>query len=119
MGGAYNLLSGTTSITGFDVYPVNVSGVNYVGLKLNIFVWGSVNTSGTVNSTTPAFGNLLANYTLTSSGTFNSGFYFPFEGIPNGVTPGITLTTPLAISSSLIGLTFNYQGSTDGGVTFN
>src|SRR3954454_25024967 len=62
MGDAYTLAPGTTSITGFDVYPVNVSGVNFTGLKINIFVWGNVNTSGTVNSTTPAFGNLLASY---------------------------------------------------------
>ena len=70
MGDGYNLAAGTTAITGFDVYPVNVSGVNYTGLKINIFVWGSVNTSGTVNATTPAFGNLLASYSLTSSGAF-------------------------------------------------
>jgi len=119
MGAAYNLLSGANSITGFDIYPANLSGTSYNALRISIFVWGSVNTSGTVNSTTPAFGSLLANYTLTSSGSFNTGFYFPFEGTPNGVTPGISLTTPLAISSTLIGLTFNYQGSTDGGVTFN
>lgn len=119
MGGAYNLLSGASSITGFDIYPANLSGTGYNALRINIFVWGSVNTSGTVNSTTPAFGNLLGNYTFTSSGSFNSGFFFPFEGTPNGVNPGITLTTPLSISSTLIGLTFNYQGSTDGGTTFN
>lgn len=119
MGAAYNLLSGATSITGFDIYPVNLSGTSYNALKINIFVWGSVNTSGTVNSTTPAFGNLLGSYSLTSSGSFNTGFYFPFEGTPNGVNPGLTLGTPLSLSSTLIGVTFNYQGSTDGGVTYN
>jgi hypothetical protein len=113
MGDAYNLAPGTTKITGFDIYPVNVSGVNFTGLKINIFVWGNVNTSGTVNSTTPAFGNLLASYSLTSSGSFNSGFYFPFESATPGVTPGITLATPLNVPSQ-IGLTFNYQGTTDG-----
>src|SRR5690349_4409698 len=118
MGDAYTLAAGTTAITGFDIYPVNLSGVNYVGIKINIFVWGSVNTSGTVNSTTPAFGNLLGSYTLTSSGTFTTGFYFPFEGSPNGVNPGITLGSPLSIPSTTIGITFNYQGTTDG-VTYN
>jgi len=119
MGDGYNLLPGANTITGFDIYPVNLSGNNYNALRISIYVWGSVNTSGTVNSTTPAFGNLLANYTFTSSGSFNSGFFFPLEGTPTGVNPGITLTTPLSIPSSQIGLTFNYQGSTDGGVTYN
>jgi hypothetical protein len=117
MGGGYNLLPGTVDITGFDIFPVNLSGTAYTGLKINIFVWGSVNM-GTVNATTPAFGNLLANYTLTSSGTYNSGFYFPFEGSPVASGPGITLASPLAISSTTIGLTFNYQGTTDG-TTYN
>ena len=119
MGGAYNLLSGASSITGFDIYPVNVSGSNYNALKINIFVWGTVNTSGTVNATTPAFGNLLGTYSFTSAGSFNTGFFFPYEGSPNGVNPGITLGSPLSIPNTLIGLTFNYQGSTDGGLTFN
>ncbi|PWU15246.1 MAG: hypothetical protein C5B50_15710 [Verrucomicrobia bacterium] len=118
MGGAYNLVAGTTAISGFDIYPVNLSGGNFNALKITIDVWGSVNTSGTVNATTPAFGNLLASYSLTSSGTFSTGFYYPFEGTPNGVNPGISLATPLSIPSTQIGLSFNYMGSTDGGVTF-
>ena len=113
MGGGYTLSPGTVDITGFDLYPVNASGVNYTGLKINIFVWGSVNL-GTVNNTTPAFGNLLASYTLTASGSFNTGFFFPFESATPGVTPGITLGSPLAIPSTTIGLSFNYQGTTDG-----
>src|SRR5881409_2216975 len=73
MGDAYNLAAGTTAITGFDVYPVNVSGISFTGLKLNIYVWGSVNTSGTVNSSTPAFGNLLGTFSFTATGSFNTG----------------------------------------------
>jgi hypothetical protein len=114
MGDGYNLAAGTTAITGFDIYPVNVSGTSFTGLKINIFVWGSVNTSGTVNSTTPAFGNLLATYTLTSAGNFATGFYFPFESATPGITPGITLATPLSVPSTQIGISFNYQGTTDG-----
>ena len=117
MGDGYTLAAGTTQITGFDLYPVNVSGTSYTGLEINIFVWGSVNT-GTVNAGTPAFGDLLGSYTLTSSGSFTTGFFFPFEGSPDGVNPGITLATPLAIPSTTIGLSFNYQGTTDG-VTYN
>jgi hypothetical protein len=118
MGCAYTLAPGTTSITGFDLFPVNLSGTTFNALKINIWVWGTVNT-GTVNASTPAFGNLLGSYTLTSSGTFASGFYYNYEGSPVGGSPGIALGTPLAIPSTTIGLTFNYQGSTDGGVTYN
>jgi hypothetical protein len=118
MGGAYNLLGGTTAITGFDIYPVNLSGSTYDHIRINIYVWGSVNL-GSVNATTPAFGNLLGSYSLTSAGTFSSGYYYNFEGSPNGVNPGISLATPVAIPSTQIGLSFNYQGSTDGGVTYN
>lgn len=117
MRGAYNLVSGTTAITGFDVFPVNLSGTAYGHLKISIFVWGSVNL-GTVNATTPAFGNLLGNYSFTSAGTFNSGFYYNYEGSPVGVNPGISLGSPLAIPSTQIGLTFNIQGSTDGGLNY-
>jgi hypothetical protein len=116
MGDAYNLAGGATAITGFDIYPVNLSGTAFNALKITIDVWGSVNL-GTVNATTPAFGNLLGSYVFTSSGTFNSGFYYNFEGSPNGVNPGVTIS-PLSIPSTQIGLSFNYMGSTDGGVTF-
>jgi hypothetical protein len=118
MGDAYTLATGTTAITGFDIYPVNLSGTSYNALKMNIYVWGSVNT-GTVGAATPAFGNLLGSYTLTSTGTFTTGYYFPFEGSPVGSAPGITLGTPISLSSTTIGITFNYQGSTDGGTTYN
>jgi hypothetical protein len=113
MGDAYNL-GGATSITGFDIFPVNLSGSNYTGLRMTIYVWGTVNTSGTVNSTTPAFGNLLNTYTFTSSGTYNSGFFFPFEGSPVGSAPGITLSSPLTIPNPTVGITFNFQGTYDG-----
>src|SRR5438874_2154874 len=59
MGEGYNLIPGATAITGFDIYPVNLSGTAYNALRISIYVWGTVNT-GTVNATTPAFGNLLA-----------------------------------------------------------
>lgn len=113
MGDAYVLAAGTTTITGFDVFPVNLSGTAYTGLKINIFVWGTVNTNA-ASAGSPAFGNLLGSYDLTSSGTFTSGFFYPFEGSPVGSAPGISLGTPLAISSPTIGLSFNFQGTTDG-----
>ena len=61
MGDGYVLAAGATDITGFDIFPVNLSGTTYTGLKINSYVWGTVNT-GTVNATTPAFGNLLGSY---------------------------------------------------------
>jgi hypothetical protein len=113
MGDGYVLKTGATSITGFDLYPVNLSGTAYAGLKMTVYIWDLVNT-GTVNATTPAFSALLGSYTFTQSGTFSSGFFFPFEGSPNGSDPGITLPTPLALSDPTIGLSFNYQGTIDG-----
>lgn len=117
MGDAYTLAAGTTEITGFDIFPVNASGTSFTGIKITIDVWGNVNM-GAVNATTPAFGNLLGSYTLTSSGSFTTGFFFPFEGSPVGSTPGISLGSPLAIPGTTIGLSFNYQGTTDG-VNYN
>ena len=71
-----------------------------------------------VNATTPAFGSLLGSYSFTSAGTFTTGFYYSFEGSPVGSAPGITLGTPLAISSTTVGITLNMQGTTDG-VNYN
>ena len=114
MGAGYVLAAGTTAITGFDLFPVNFTSTSYTGLRINIYVWGTVNT-GTVNAAAPAFSNLLGNYTVDSSGSFaGGGTYFPYEGATVGASPGYTLATPLAISSTTIGLTFNYQGTTDG-----
>jgi hypothetical protein len=117
MGDGYNLLTGTQNITGFDVYPINTTGTTFTGLKTNIYVWGAVNT-GTVNAGSPAFSNLLATYSFTSLGTFSSGAYYKLQGAPSGVTPGLTLATPLAIPTTAIGLTLNFQGTTDG-TTYN
>ena len=113
MGDAYTLSTGTKDITGFDIYPVNLSGTNYTGLQATIYVWGTVNT-GTVSATAPAFSNLLGSYTVTSTGTYNTGFIYSFESATPGVTPGISLTTPLSLSSTTIGLTISYAGTTNG-----
>jgi hypothetical protein len=118
MGGGYVLTPGTVDITGFDFYPVNLTGTTYTGLKINFYVWGGVNT-GTVNATTPAFNNLLGSYSFTAPGTFTSGYYYSFENAASpGSSPGLTLPTPLAISRTTIGITINIQGTTDG-TTYN
>jgi len=119
MGFGADLQTNANSITGFDLFPVNLTGTNFNALKLTVYVWDTVNKTGTVNAATPAFSNLLSSYTLTSTGAFTSGFFYSFEGAVPGVDPGITLGTPLALNDNEIGLTFNYQGSTDGGVTYN
>jgi hypothetical protein len=118
MAGGYTLDPSVTSITGFDAIPVNLSGTAFDHLQITIFVWDTVNVSGTVNAVTPAFSNLLGTYTWTAAGAFSTGFFFPFEGSPTGTSPGLTLATPLALADNQIGLTFNYQGSTDGGLTY-
>src|SRR5258706_8109939 len=73
MGDGYSLSPGTTAITGFDIFPVNGSLSNYTGLKITIYVWQNVNT-GTVNAGNPAFSSLLATYTLTTSGAFDTNY---------------------------------------------
>ena len=110
MGAAYTLAAGTTSITGFDLFPANLSGTAFTALKLNVYVWGGVNT-GAVSAANPAFSNLLSNFSVTSTvDSYPTGSFFSFEGIQ--------LAAPIALSGTTIGLTFNIQGSTDG-VTFS
>ncbi|PZP27429.1 MAG: hypothetical protein DI603_21795 [Roseateles depolymerans] len=119
MGGGYILSPGTTQITGFDLFPYNNTGTNFTDLKLNIYVWGGVNT-GTVSAASPAFSNLLGSYSFTSSGDFSTGFFYSFQD-PDapGTTPALSLSTPLNISSNTVGISVNVQGSTDGGATFS
>jgi len=115
MGGGYTLASGTTSINGFDLYPVNFTANTYTAIKATVYVWGSVNM-GAVGVGSPAFGDLLGTYTQTftiGGGGLLPNNYLPIEG--DGVsTPGFSLGSSLAISGPTIGLTFSYQGSTDG-----
>lgn len=115
MGDGYLLTPGTTNITGFDIFPVNLTGIDFTdGIQINIYVWGSVNL-GTVNSSTPAFGNLLALYTFYYPGDISSGNVYFFEGSsPPGSAPDFPLSVPLAISGTNVGITFNYEGTTDG-----
>lgn len=119
LGDAYILAPGTTQITGFDLFPYNSTGTSFTNLKLNIYVWGGVNT-GAVSAASPAFSNLLGSYSFTSTGTFDSGFFYSFES-PDapGSEPGLALATPLSISGTTVGITVNVQGSTNGGLSYS
>ncbi|HEY1090918.1 MAG TPA: PEP-CTERM sorting domain-containing protein [Burkholderiaceae bacterium] len=116
MGGAFTLAAGTTSISGFDLYPVNLSGTAFTDLRVTIDVWGGVNT-GTVNAASPAFSNLLGSFTKTFSGDFQTGFFYPIEGA-DASTPGFALASALAVPGT-IGISINVQGSTDGSTFAN
>ena len=124
-GDPYTLAAGGTNIAGFDVFPVNFSTQTFNALKINIFVWGTVNTNlSTVNASNPAFGNLLGSYSLTTvGGSFAPNTYRSYATGTPGTSPGITLGTPLSMAglttANRLGLSFNYQGSTDGGTTYN
>jgi hypothetical protein len=117
MGDGYVLAAGTMDITGFDLFPVNfTASTTYTGLKVTIYVWGTVNT-GTVSAGSPAFGSLLNTYTYTTptiSLAPGGNVYSIEDGTSPGIVPGYTLATPLTLSSTTIGLTFNVQGTTDG-----
>ena len=104
MGDGYVLAPGTTQITGFDLIPVIESATTYTGLQYTVFVWDQVNT-GTVDAGSPAFSGLLGTYTGLFGGTFDPG---------GGFILNITLPVPLSIADTTIGLSFNYQGTTDG-----
>jgi hypothetical protein len=115
-GGYFALAPGTTALTGLDLFPIigvtNVStgqiisspAYNYSGLKITVDVWGTLNL-GTVNSSNQAFSNLLGTYTLTDyvgAGAFVNGNIYNFENsAAPGVIPGITLTTPIVIPSTV------------------
>jgi hypothetical protein len=119
IGDAFTLAPGTVDITGFDLYPVNlVSNKTYNALKLNIYVWGGVNT-GTVSASSPAFSDLLGSYSATFTGSFPTGYFFSFESANPGVTPGISLAAPLAVTGPSVGISINVQGSTNGGATYS
>lgn len=113
MGDGYQLTPGTTNITGFDFIPMNGTSNNLLGVKINVYIWGSIN-QGAVGPSTPAFGNLLGLYTATLSQSIPSSNYFAFESFPPGSAPYITLNPPLAIPGTNVGITINYEGTVDG-----
>jgi len=63
VGGIYTLPTGTTALTGFDFTVVNGTSAEVDNLQVNLYVWGGVNTTTAVTSSTPAFSDLLGEYT--------------------------------------------------------
>jgi hypothetical protein len=134
IGSAIGLAPGTQYITGFDLFPTNVTNelatptnVTFTAIKLNIYVWGTVN-SGTTSASNPAFGDLLTptplSLTIGINPNLPPGYYVPLEG-DHASSPGIILNTPLQLPSntSSIGLTVEVQGTTQnlssGNLTFS
>jgi hypothetical protein len=110
MGAGYQLAAGTKTITGFELFPANQTFQTYTGLKINLWVWDTVNMS-TVNADNPAFSNLLGSYSFMHDLThFNGGNFFPTTQ---------NLAAPLLLNDEIIGITFNIQGTVDGINFFN
>ena len=78
MGNGITLAPGANDITGFDCILLNATGSNLSGAKINIFVWGAVNL-GTINSSSPAFSDELAIYTLTIPTNFSTDIITHFR----------------------------------------
>ena len=122
-GDGYTLAAGTTDLSGFDFYPINgTAATTFTNIQVNLYVWGTVNTTTTPSATTPAFSNLISH--ITGVATFASpGLQPGYIGLLGGTTPSttgdFTLSTPLSIPSSTVGITINYQGSTDNGATYS
>jgi hypothetical protein len=127
IGGGYILPAGTADIYGFDPFPINGTSQTLSVVAITMYVWGSVNTTGTVNPSTPAFSNLLGTVTdfidYSSVGGLPPGFF----GTPGGATANgngdpygaFVLSKPIVLPNTTVGVTFNNQGSVDGGATFN
>jgi MYXO-CTERM domain-containing protein len=132
IGSGLNLAPGTTSISGFDVFPTNATnasnidptgtGISFTDIKINIYVWGGVN-SGLTTPTNPAFTDLLTptpisySFNFGTGGTFDPGYYLALQNAGH-TSPYLGFYVPLTIPSSTIGLTVEVQGSTDGGTTY-
>jgi hypothetical protein len=113
-GGLFALEAGTTSITGFDLFPTvfvtnasngNLStgaAYNYSGLQVTMYVWGGVNL-GTVNSSNPAFSDLLGTASFTDyegTGAFENGEIYNYEDPDPGTAPGFSLSTPISVAGA-------------------
>jgi hypothetical protein len=115
VGGAYVLPAGSEDLTGFDLLLKNTSSTTFTGIKIYIFVWGAVNTTGTVNAATPAFSDELGIYQFGATVTLRPGQEIHEENGQPGTTPSLPLATPLQLNGdTIIGLTFNVQGTTNG-----
>ncbi len=125
MGGAFNLAPGTADLTGVTSYFDNITGLvsspgtTFNAVKATVYIYGTY-TPGTPTGT-PAFSNLLGTYSQTISGTFApTASRTSIYSVGGSGSPGISFA-PLVLptGTTQIGLTFNYQGSSDNGKTFS
>jgi hypothetical protein len=115
-GDAVNLAASASDITGVDLFVQNDSGESFNAFRGTIDIWGLVNT-GTVNSSSPAFGDLLGSDSFGGSGNYPNNGGQGFVG--NGGLPGLAFTNPIDINgASTIGISINIQWSNNGGGTF-
>ena len=118
MGAAVMLTPGTTSISGLDLYVTNLTGARVTGLRINVFIWDTINT-GPYSSSNPAFSNLLGTFSWTRDAvSIRQGGLYGITGASRGVDPGLTLDRPLSLGDTSIGLTMNFQRLASDGVSY-
>jgi len=117
LGAAVNLGAAaitSPTLTGVDATLINTSGVAQIGaLRLNVFVWGTF-----TSATTPVFSNSLGNATFNFGNVnlANNSVFLITDALNPGITPGLTFTTPIAITGTTgLGFTFNWQINTGAG----
>lgn len=98
------------AVTGVDNLGVNISGNNYSAgtqMRLNVWLWDS--PSFATSGTTQAFSNLLTqqSFDVTLDSDWNSGTLKVFENPTD--SPFFQFTSPVAISDTIMGITFNWQ----------
>ncbi len=98
------------AVTGVDNLGVNVSGTSFPAgssMRLNVWLWDSPSFAAT--GTTAAFSGLLAqqSFDVTLDSDWNTGTLKVFENPTD--TPFFQFTNPVAISDTIMGITFNWQ----------
>lgn len=110
IGEAFNVQTGTTNqavaFGKFDTLLASAAAVNYTNVRLNVVFWGVANTAAT-----PVFSTPLGSY------AYDLG---PLSAAANTVynLNQVVLPTPIpiAVNTTNLGITFNYQGDTGTGL---
>lgn len=96
---------GPVGITGFDLRMISTSAVTYNQIRVNVYFWNTINTTGT-----DAFSNLAGVVTGTVTSTA-----FTTQANVVYTLDGFRLSAPLFVNSPNFGVTVNYQGDTGSG----